>query len=342
MASHLYATTCAEIEELPQETDWYASHEESLYAATAKAANHVGALPKKEVAKEMKWQTLRLAVEVADLVNPDLWKIVGDHYERCHDIFDEKRERRPMHNGSQATLELGPLVWETIPCSGGSAPVALGGSAPEPKTVRWYATVGQQIHRQRSGACVGPLVLLKRLRAVVPAPPPAGAGRNHHTDLQDEKSTWFPCMSHALAAGVNAAVKLPMPLGCAPGAPLNLHQLEFPESKLVVLLQHQHVLRRNSMVETWEMKFHGFLPPVCAHAGPEFGMLVADLAHAKGCAETVLRVKLACWGKLPWLLCGLVHHESDVVARIATDCLTLFDNTPDTLKNTHHPLAVVL
>jgi hypothetical protein len=71
-------------------------------------------------------------------------------------------------------------------------------------------------------------------------------------------------------------------------------------------------------------------------------MLVADLAHAKGCAETVLRVKLACWGKLPWLLCGLAHHESDVVARIATDCLPLFDNTPDKLKNTHHPLAVVL
>jgi hypothetical protein len=94
----------------------------------------------------MKWQTLRLAVEVADLVNPDLWKIIGDHYERCHDIFDEKREHRPMHNGSQATLELGPMVWETIPCSGGSAPVALGGSAPEPKTVRQVPLTFSHLH----------------------------------------------------------------------------------------------------------------------------------------------------------------------------------------------------
>jgi hypothetical protein len=47
-------------------------------------------------------------------------------------------------------------------------------------------------------------------------------------------------------------------------------------------------------------------------------------------------------GKLPWLLCGLAHHESDVVALIARDCLPLFDDTPDRLKNTHHPLAVAL
>jgi hypothetical protein len=172
----------------------------------------------------MKWQTC-----VDLLVNwqrasrrqcPCCSMVAVAPYERCHNC-DEKREHRPMHNGSQATLELGPLVWETISCSGGSAPVSLGGSAPEPKTVRWYRA------------------WILRL---------AGAGRNHHTALQDEKSTWFPCMTHTLAAGINAAVKLPMPLGCAPGAPLNLHQLEFPASKLVDLLHltQVHGSRLNS------------------------------------------------------------------------------------------------
>jgi hypothetical protein len=235
MASHLFATSCAEIEDLPQEANLYSSHEQSLYAAIAKAADNVAALPKKQVAQEMKWQTLRLAVEVADLVNSDLWNIVGDHYERCHDIFDEQREHRPMHNGSYVWLDLGPLVWETIPCSGGSAPVgltnALGGSAPGPKTVRWYRDAG-----------TGPNQELLQFHN----------GRNHHTPLQDEKSTWFPCVSHALASGINAVVKLP---SCAPGAPLNLHCLEFPESKLLDLIQHQQVCRRNSMLESWELKF---------------------------------------------------------------------------------------
>jgi hypothetical protein len=251
MATHLFATTCAAAESLPWEPDWYCTQDQSLYAAIAKAANTGHLLPQQKVAKEIEWQSLCVPVEVDDLVNPEVWKISGNHYERCHDMLDVQRKHHPMHNGSQAIWSMGPLNWETLECcSGGSAPggsasggtgsgtLFLGGSAPEQKTVRWYSVKAVQ----------------KQCSAPIRSPGFAGAGRNPHSHnvLYSEKSTWFPSVTHAMAAGINEAAKL---ASFAPGGSFNMHLLEFPESKLVSLMQHNHIKRRSSRLETWELKF---------------------------------------------------------------------------------------
>ena len=70
--------------------------------------------------------------------------------------------------------------------------------------------------------------------------------------------------------------------------------------------------------------------------------LVSDFEHAKACAQTVLNIKLNCWTKLPWLLCGLGHHDAKVAQQIATKCLTAYEETPKSAQALHHPLAVAL
>ncbi len=65
-----------------------------------------------------------------------------------------------------------------------------------------------------------------------------------------------------------------------------------------------------------------------------------DFAHAQGCAQTILNVKLNCWDQLPWLLCGIAHTNIDLARQTAAQCLNLFDQTPVPNQNLHHPLAV--
>jgi hypothetical protein len=245
MASHLYATACMETENLHQETDWHASLVESHCAAIAKAAAQNRALPTEEVAKEIGWQTLRLEVRLPDLVDPDMWKITNSHYERGHDILANKKQPGPMHNGSQVRLELGSLVWAPVSgFTGGNAPQLdsldgapvsgfTGGSAPLAKSVKWYRAL-------------------------------ASNDRN-------STSTWFPCLHHAVAVGIymgrlngiglpistgwdlNGGV--PRDFGSEIGPSIMVHQLEMAETKVVDLMQHKYVLRRHSMVETWEVRF---------------------------------------------------------------------------------------
>ena len=241
MASHLYATACMETENLHQETDWHASLVESHCAAIAKAAAQNRALPKEEVAKEIGWQTLRLEVRLPDLVDPDMWKITNSHYERGHDILANKKQPGPMHNGSQVRLELGSLVWAPVSgFTGGNAPQLdsldgapvsgfTGGSAPLAKSVKWYRAL---------------------------------ASNDRHST-----STWFPCLRHAVAVGIYAGTGrlnviglaasnfVPRDFGSEIGPTIVVHQLEMAETKVVDLVQHKYVLRRHSMVETWEVRF---------------------------------------------------------------------------------------
>ena len=65
-----------------------------------------------------------------------------------------------------------------------------------------------------------------------------------------------------------------------------------------------------------------------------------DFAHAQGCAQTILNVKLNCWDQLPWLLCGIAHTNIDLARQTAAQCLKLFDQTPAANQTLHHPLAV--
>jgi hypothetical protein len=243
MASHLYATACMETEDLHQETDWHASLVESHCAAIAKAAAQNRALPTEEVAKEIGWQTLRLEVRLPDLVDPDMWKITNSHYERGHEILANKKRPGPMHNGSQVRLELGSLVWAPVSTfTGGNAPQLdsldgapvsgfTGGSAPLAKSVKWYRAL-------------------------------ASNDRN-------STSTWFPCLHHAVAVGIYAGMGrlngiglpistgggVPRDFGSEIGPTIVVHQLEMAETKVIDLMQHKYVLRRHSMVETWEVRF---------------------------------------------------------------------------------------
>lgn len=65
-----------------------------------------------------------------------------------------------------------------------------------------------------------------------------------------------------------------------------------------------------------------------------------DFAHAQGCAQTILNVKLNCWDRLPWLLCGIAHTNIDLARQTAAQCLKLFDQTPAAHQSLHHPLAI--
>ena len=70
--------------------------------------------------------------------------------------------------------------------------------------------------------------------------------------------------------------------------------------------------------------------------------LVADFEHAKACAQTVLRIKLNCWSKLPWLLCGLAHHDTLLAAAAAKKSLQSYDSTKQELQHLHHPLSIAM
>jgi len=216
MARLLYAITCVETEELSLERDWYLSPARSFYAAIAKAADSSRALPGQKVAKEIEWQTVRLTVEVADMADPDMWKIKHDYYERRHDILADKKQHRPMHNGSQATLGMGSQAWVPVPCECVPVPCATGGSASVATNVKWYRSAG--------------LV---------------------------EWDVWFPCLSHAVAAGIHAETELRVAFGGVPEdvSHIMMYQLEMAETKFVDLLRRSKVRSRQSMVETWELRF---------------------------------------------------------------------------------------
>ena len=70
--------------------------------------------------------------------------------------------------------------------------------------------------------------------------------------------------------------------------------------------------------------------------------LVADFEHAKACAQTVLRIKLNCWAKLPWLLCGLAHHDPLLAAAAAKKSMQSYDSTKQELQHLHHPLSIAM
>ncbi len=76
----------------------------------------------------------------------------------------------------------------------------------------------------------------------------------------------------------------------------------------------------------------------CAHrrslSGSEWATLCADLEHARGTMQTVLRVKLNCWEQLPWKLCGLASFDDEVVRQCALAIVNLYDNTPGPLHST--------
>ncbi len=73
----------------------------------------------------------------------------------------------------------------------------------------------------------------------------------------------------------------------------------------------------------------------------QWSTLIGDLEHAKACAQTGLSIKLSCWDKLPWHLCGLAHHDPAVACECARKCLVAFDETPEALQGSHHPLTLV-
>ena len=58
--------------------------------------------------------------------------------------------------------------------------------------------------------------------------------------------------------------------------------------------------------------------------------------------QAVLHIKLNCWSKLPWHLCGLAHHDASVAQAVARRCLQMYDDTPEQTLLLHHPLSITL
>jgi hypothetical protein len=67
-------------------------------------------------------------------------------------------------------------------------------------------------------------------------------------------------------------------------------------------------------------------------------ILAKDFATGKSQTVLLLKTKLDFWQRLPWLLCGLAHHEDAVAQRVARDALQAMRDAPD--PAVHHRTTV--
>lgn len=58
-------------------------------------------------------------------------------------------------------------------------------------------------------------------------------------------------------------------------------------------------------------------------------ILAKDFAIGKSQTVLLLKMKLDFWQRLPWLLCGLSHHDEAVAQRVARDALRAMMDAPD-------------
>ena len=61
--------------------------------------------------------------------------------------------------------------------------------------------------------------------------------------------------------------------------------------------------------------------------------LRADWEKARGYVQAEMELKVAHWGLLPHILCGLGHHDTSTVIQVAGRCLQLWEESGTA---THH------
>jgi hypothetical protein len=67
--------------------------------------------------------------------------------------------------------------------------------------------------------------------------------------------------------------------------------------------------------------------------------VVTDFEHGRAHMQTLLAIKLSAWDRLPWLLCGLAHHDEGVARSCAARAALLFDSTPAAVSHMHHAIT---
>ena len=68
--------------------------------------------------------------------------------------------------------------------------------------------------------------------------------------------------------------------------------------------------------------------------------VVTDFEHGRAHMQTLLAIKLSAWDRLPWLLCGLAHHDEGVARSCAERAAALFDSTPAAASHLHHNVTL--
>ena len=67
--------------------------------------------------------------------------------------------------------------------------------------------------------------------------------------------------------------------------------------------------------------------------------IASDFEAGKRHLEAVLVVKLDHWGRLPWMLCGLAHHDSSKAKEAARACIAQYDKSARHVRHQHHELT---
>ena len=65
--------------------------------------------------------------------------------------------------------------------------------------------------------------------------------------------------------------------------------------------------------------------------------VISELQRAQAHVKLLLRTKLQHWQRMPWLACGLAHHDESVARRIAGEILFAFEECSET--ELHHRLT---
>ena len=57
---------------------------------------------------------------------------------------------------------------------------------------------------------------------------------------------------------------------------------------------------------------------------PTRTMIMMDFEIARSSVQLSLGIKMDFWGRFPWKLCGLAHHEPSVARKIASEARQMF------------------
>ena len=67
--------------------------------------------------------------------------------------------------------------------------------------------------------------------------------------------------------------------------------------------------------------------------------IASDFEAGKRHLEAVLVVKLDHWKRLPWMLCGLAHHDGVKARQAALACIAEYDKSASSVRHQHHELT---